>query len=63
MANHGYTITKDGAWRPVTDAEYLRRKDACEQVEYLRKVALTQTGSVKAETLRNIREIIKNLEV
>lgn len=63
MAKHGYTITKDGAWRPVTDAEYLRRKDACEQAEYMRKIALNQTGAVKAETIRNIRKIIKNLEV
>lgn len=63
MAKHGYTITKDGAWRPVTDAEYLRRKDACEQVEYLRKIALTQSGSVKAETMKNIRKIIAEMGV
>lgn len=61
--NTGYTITKDGSFRPVTDAEYLHRKDACEQVEYLRKIALNQTGAVKAETLKNIRKIIAEMEV
>ena len=61
--NTGYTIAKDGTWRKVTPAEYNRRAEARQQVEYLRKIALNQTGAVKAETIRNIRKIIKNLEV
>ena len=63
MAKHGYTITADGNWRPVTDAEFQRRKDACEQVEYLREIASNQTGAVKEETLRNINRIIAEMGV
>ena len=61
--NTGYTLNADGTWRKVTPAEYNRRAEAREQVEYLRKISLNQTGAVKAETIRNIRKIIKNLEV
>ena len=61
MAKHGYTINPDGTWRPVTDAEWKARTDACEMVDYLRKVAENQTGERKAETMRNIRKIIEGM--
>lgn len=63
MEKHGYTITADGNWRPVTTAEYNRRAETREQVEYLRKIALTQTGSVRAETMKNIRRLIAEMGV
>ena len=56
----GYTIT-NGTWRKVTEAEYNRRAETRKQVEYLRKVALTQSGAVKAETMKNIRKIIAEM--
>lgn len=61
--NKGYTIDGQGNWRPVTTAEYNRRAETQKQVEYLRKIALNQTGAVKAETMKNIRKIIAEMEV
>lgn len=61
--NTGYTIDNHGNWRPVTTAEYNRRAETREHVEYLRKIALNQTGAVKAETIRNIRKIIAEMGV